>query len=83
MNVRKIGTSLPAAQYEALERTRKRLKIGRSEAVQRALALWLDACAGDERITRYIEGYARIPDDPREGRALAKAWAHGLEAEDW
>ena len=37
MNAKKIATSVPGRQYEALERLRKRLRLGRSEAVQEAL----------------------------------------------
>jgi metal-responsive CopG/Arc/MetJ family transcriptional regulator len=83
MNAKKIATSLPAEQYAALERTRRRLGLGRSEAVQQALQLWLQAREGDERVVQYVRGYANHPDDPREARALARAWARGLEEEDW
>jgi metal-responsive CopG/Arc/MetJ family transcriptional regulator len=83
MNAKKIATSLPGAQYEALERVRKRLQLGRSEVVQEALALWLAARDGDERIVQYLRGYADVPDDAREARVLVDAWMVGLEAEDW
>ncbi len=83
MNARKIATSLPAAKYEALERVRKRLRLGRSQAVQEALTMWLAAREGDERIAQYVRGYAHVPDDAREGRAVVRAWAEGVEAEDW
>lgn len=83
MNSRKIATSLPSTQFAALERTRKRLRLKRSEAVQQALAMWLASREGDARVEQYIRGYAAHPDDPREARALAKAWAKDLEPEDW
>ena len=83
MNARKIATSVPGAQYQALERLRKKLRLGRSQAVQEALAMWLAAREGDERVLQYVRGYANHPDDAREARALARAWAAGLEAEDW
>lgn len=83
MNAKKIATSLPGSQYEALERLRKRLRIGRSEAVQEALALWIAAREGDARVTQYVRGYVDRPDDAPEAHALAQAWSTGQEAEDW
>lgn len=83
MNAKKIATSLPAEQFKALERARRRLGLKRSEAVQQALELWLSAREGDERVAQYLRGYARHPDDPREARAMVRAWADGLEQEDW
>lgn len=83
MNAKKIATSVPGNQYEALERLRKRLRLGRSEAVQEALSLWIAAREGDERITQYVRGYVDHPDDAKEAKVLAQAWAGGLEAEDW
>ena len=83
MNVKKIATSLPGSQYAALERVRKRLRLNRSEAVQEALAMWLAAREGDERVAQYVRGYADQPDDAREARAMVDAWAEGLAAEEW
>ncbi|HET7500397.1 MAG TPA: hypothetical protein VFK02_05315 [Kofleriaceae bacterium] len=83
MNARKIATSLPGSQYAALERVRKRLRLNRSEAVQQALAMWLAARDGDDRVVQYVRGYADQPDDAREARAMVDAWAEGLTAEDW
>ena len=83
MNAKKIATSLPGEQYDALEQLRKRLKLGRSEAVQEALAMWLAARTGDERIAQYVRGYAEKPDDAREAAALARAWTTGLPHEEW
>jgi metal-responsive CopG/Arc/MetJ family transcriptional regulator len=83
MNARKIATSLPGSQYAALERVRKRLRLKRSEAVQQALAIWLAAREGDDRVAQYIRGYTDHPDDAGEARAMVDAWAGGLAAEDW
>jgi hypothetical protein len=83
MSAKKIATSLPRAQFVALERTRKRLELQRSEAIQQALEMWLAAQDGDARVSLYIEGYLRHPDDPREATAYAKAWAQGVDPEDW
>jgi hypothetical protein len=83
MTVRKIATSIPAEQFEVLERTRRRLRLGRSQAVHEALALWLSARELDARVAQYIRGYLNHPEDAREARALARVWAKGLEREDW
>ena len=83
MSAKKIATSLPACQYEALERLRKRFRLGRSEAIQQALSLWIAARQGDQRIAQYVRGYVEQPDDSREARVLAAAWSTGMEAEDW
>jgi hypothetical protein len=83
MNARKIATSVRGDQYQALERERRRLKLKRSQAVQQALDLWLAARVLDDRVERYLRGYARQPDDPRHGLAYAEAFALGHEAEDW
>jgi metal-responsive CopG/Arc/MetJ family transcriptional regulator len=83
MNAKKIATSLPASQYAALERVRKQLRLNRSEAVQEALAMWLAAREGDDRVAQYVRGYADQPDNAREARAMVDAWAEGLAAEDW
>ena len=83
MNAKKIATSLPGPQYETLERMRKQLRLGRSEAVQQAIAMWLTARQGDARIVQYVRGYAAQPDDAGEANALVGAWAQGVEAEDW
>lgn len=83
MTAKKIATSLPGDQYAALERVRKRLRLNRSEAVQEALALWLAAREGDDRVAQYVRGYAEHPDDVREASAMVEAWAEGLAAEDW
>lgn len=83
MTAKKIATSLPGTQYAALERVRKRLRLNRSEAVQEALALWLAAREGDDRVAQYVRGYAQHPDDVHEAGAMGEAWAEGLAAEDW
>ncbi len=83
MNARKIATSIPSEQYRALERERRRLKLKRSEVVQRALAMWLSALQEEARVQQYIQAYMAHPEDEKEGRALASAWTTGQAAEDW
>jgi hypothetical protein len=83
MNAKKIATSVPAEQYRALERTRRKLKLNRSEAVQSALDLWLSAHQKDARVETYVRAYLAHPEDAEERRAYAKAWATGQAGEDW
>ncbi len=82
MNARKIATSLPAPQYLALERTRKRLHLRRSEAVQQALTLWLAARERGEKVAAYVAGHKANPEDGLSD-SLAAAWAAGQKKEDW
>jgi hypothetical protein len=83
MHAKKLATSLPAEQFAALERTRKRLRLRRSEAFQQALSLWLSSKEQDLALASYVRGYLEHPDDPGEARALVAAWARGLQKEDW
>ncbi len=83
MSARKIATSLPAEQYASLERVRRRLHLKRSEAVQEAVAMWLAAREGDDRVRRYIEGYMNRPEDDKDSAAHLKAWSRGLDLGEW
>lgn len=83
MTAKKIATSIPASQYRALERARRSLKLNRSEAVQRALDLWLASQQADARIEQYIRGYLAHPEDAREARAYVAAWASSQPGEEW
>jgi hypothetical protein len=83
MNARKIATSIRPDQYRALERTRRKMKLNRSQAVQRALDLWLAAQETDGRVEQYIRAYLAHPEDASEGKAYVKAWAAGQSREDW
>ncbi|MGQ0508809.1 MAG: hypothetical protein ACT4TC_26205 [Myxococcaceae bacterium] len=83
MTARKIATSIPATQYDALEKTRRKLKLNRSEAVQRAVDLWLASQRVDVRVAQYIRAYLAKPEDAAEGKAYLKTWAAGQAREDW
>ena len=83
MNAKKIATSIPGEQYRDLERVRRRLRLKRSEAVQSALELWLAAQERDSRVEQYVRAYQVHPEDAKEGKAYATAWASGQDHEDW
>ena len=83
MTAVKIAASLPADQFEALERVRRQLGLKRSTVVQEALALWLAARQEGEAAGRYVEGYLSVAEDATVGEALVTAWADGMTAEDW
>jgi metal-responsive CopG/Arc/MetJ family transcriptional regulator len=80
---KKIATSLPEEQYEAVERLRRRLRLKRSQAVQEALSMWLAAHQRDERLEQYLRGYVNQPEDAAEARGYVRAWAKEIESEDW
>ncbi len=83
MNARKISVSVPADRYQQMERIRKRLKLGRSEAVQQAVDLWIATQDRDERVAGYLAGYLSRPEDAGDARALVGAWAQSQAREDW
>jgi metal-responsive CopG/Arc/MetJ family transcriptional regulator len=82
MTARKIATSIPEEQYRALERARRSLKLNRSEAVQRAIDVWLAAQRDDARVEQYIRAYLAKPEDAAEGDAYVQAWASDLSPEE-
>jgi len=82
-NAEKIAVTMPAELHRRLEEARNRLGLNRSEAVQRAVHLWLKAQEGDPRIEQYLRGYQTHPDDPGEATAFAEAWTQGVAGEDW
>ncbi|HEX2688025.1 MAG TPA: type II toxin-antitoxin system PemK/MazF family toxin [Kofleriaceae bacterium] len=45
---------------------------------QEALAIWLAAREGDDRVAQYVRGYADHPDDVREARAMVDVMGRGL-----
>ncbi len=83
MTAYKIAASISAEQFRALEETRRKLKLSRSEAVQQALALWLTAQSHDPRVEQYVRAYQAQPEDTATGEALVKAWSTGLPHETW
>jgi hypothetical protein len=83
MTARKIATSIPADQYRALERARRSLKLNRSEAVQRAIGIWLATQQNDTRVQQYIRAHLTNPEDVAEGDAHVQAWASELSSEEW
>jgi uncharacterized protein YdbL (DUF1318 family) len=83
MSAVKIATSVPAAQFEAVEAVRASLGMMRSAVVQEALAMWLATQSSSRRVAEYMRGYLAMPEDAAESSAIVEAWADGLESEDW
>jgi metal-responsive CopG/Arc/MetJ family transcriptional regulator len=79
---KKIATSLPEEQYEAVVRLRRRLRLKRSQAVQEALSMFLAAHQRDGRVEQYLRGYVSQPEDAAVARGYVRAWAKDLESED-
>ncbi|MBI2059594.1 MAG: ribbon-helix-helix protein, CopG family [Nitrospirae bacterium] len=79
----RTAISLPAEDFEALERTRKRLKKPRSEIIREALRSWHRSREIAELERRYVEGYRKVPEDLKEIESLAKAATKSLPREKW
>lgn len=80
--MKKIAISLPDAQAGAIERIRRRLRIPRSQVIQRAIAVYLTAEGYHRAVRAYEEGYRRRPEGA-EAEALVQATAATLEQEEW
>jgi len=81
--MRKITITLAADQAEAIERIRRRRRVPRSRVIQEAIASFLALEGLSAQVSAYEAGYRRIPEDAREGRALAAASAAVFAIEDW
>jgi metal-responsive CopG/Arc/MetJ family transcriptional regulator len=75
MNVDKIAVSLPKETLRSLESARLRLRRSRSAVVAEAVAEWLAAHGESDAERKYVEGYRRHPETPRETAARAAAAA--------
>jgi len=80
--MKKVAISLPDAQADAVERIRRRLRIPRSQVIQRAIAVYLAAEGHHRAVRAYEEGYRRRPEGA-EAEALAQTTAGTLEQEEW
>lgn len=79
----RTAISLPSKDFASLELARKRLNKSRSEVMREALQSWLRRrkCAALEK--KYVEGYRRIPEDPGDLEAIARAVGKSLPSEEW
>lgn len=82
----KVAISMPQETFRSIERARRKLKLGRSEAVVEALRAWLKQQEEAEMIRQYVEGYRRHPEQisPAEAKARLKMAADAFHKhESW
>lgn len=80
-NTLKIAISLPKEDFCQLERIRKKLGLGRSGIIDKAIRFWLGHRKQEELIKRYQEGYKKKPESIQEIEALEKASAEAFKEE--
>ncbi len=81
--MKKLAITLSADQAEAIEKIRRRRRVPRSRVIQEAVTRFLETEGFSSRVQSYEAGYRRVPEDPGEARAFAKAGAVALPVEDW
>jgi metal-responsive CopG/Arc/MetJ family transcriptional regulator len=79
----KVAVSLPEAQFQAVEKVRKKLGRSRSSLIAEALGAWLEAQKKKEKIRRYIAGYKRHPETSKEIKEAASISEEALSKEEW
>lgn len=79
----KVAISMPKEIFRSVEKTRRKLKMARSEAVVEALRVWLKELEEKELIRQYVEGYRRHPEriSPQEVKARLKMAAEVFRKE--
>ena len=80
-NTLKIAISLPKEDFYQLEQIRKKLGLGRSGIIDKAIRFWLGHRQQEELIKRYQEGYRKEPESIQEIEALEKASAEAFKEE--
>ncbi len=80
---RKIAISVSAELLAAADALARETGESRSAVYERALRGYLAAREGKERSRRYVEGYRRTPETPREIAAALRAALPALTAEPW
>lgn len=82
--VAKVAVSLPKEVFRSVEQERRKLKMGRSEAVVEALRAWLKQHEEQELVRQYIEGYRKYPEhlSPEEAKARLKLAAQAFHPDE-
>ena len=57
--------------------------VSRAALIRKACARYLQQVETDERVSKYVEGYRRIPEEPGEAESLAWLAAAELPREEW
>ena len=80
-NTLKIAISLPREDFYEIERIRKKLNLGRSTIIDKAIRFWLRRLEQEELIKNYQEGYRKKPESIREIKAMEKLQAEAFKEE--
>lgn len=79
----KIAISLPDGMFDALEKSRVKYGVSRSEYIRCAVEERLRRESGKEDVARYIQGYLANPETPEE-KVLAEATIrYAFDYESW
>lgn len=81
-NTLKIAISLPKEDFYKLEQVRKKLGLGRSAIIDKAIRFWFGYREKEELIKSYREGYRKKPENIEEIKAFEKVSAEAFKEED-
>ncbi len=79
----KVAISLPKEIMAEVEDFRHRLGLGRSQAILQAVSLWLKKAQEDAMDKKYISGYKKNPENPKEISPLFFVGLDGFSKEKW
>ena len=79
----KIAISLPEGVYEALEKSRAKRGVSRSEYIRDAVEERLRREKQQADIERYIQGYLRDPETPEEMAWVEQVGVEALASLPW
>ena len=78
----KVAISLPKDDFEKIEGIRRKMGIGRSAVIDKAIRFWLEWMEREKLIKQYEEGYRKKPESTQEIRAMEKAAAEAFQEEN-
>ncbi len=78
----KIAISLPKEDFYKIEKIRKKLALGRSSFIDKAIRFWLRRLEQDELIKKYCEGYRKRVESVEDIKALEKESIEALKEEN-
>ena len=81
-NTLKIAISLPKEDFYKLEQIRKKLGLGRSTIIDKAIRFWLGYREQEKSIKRYQEGYRKKPESIQEIKVFEQASAEAFKEEN-
>ena len=79
----KVAISMPRETFRSVERARRNLKLGRSEAVVAALRNWLREQEEAEMVRQYVEGYRRHPESRQDSRVWSRLAGAAFHQDPW